>query len=128
LRFKPITTADEVGATRFHWARWVRANVAAALSRPAREGLPNHRSSNLIDVFTLQQERDAALARYKSACEEFAEAQEQWDPYLAPASETEVDPVGAETAFDRLRAANQAKQDALDSLWLAWRNRPEGDQ
>ena len=73
---------------------------------------------------TLQQERDAALATYRAACQDFEQAQEQWDPYLASVSEVDADPVGAEAAFDRLRAANQAKQDALDSLWLAWRNRP----
>ena len=72
---------------------------------------------------TLQQERDAALAAYRSACEEFREAQEQWEPHLAAVSEAEVDSAGAEAAFDRLSKANQARQDALDSLWLAWRNR-----
>lgn len=76
---------------------------------------------------TLQQERDAALAAYRSACEEFKQAQEQWDPYLAAVSETEADPVKADAAFDRLTAAHQLKQDALDSLWLAWRNRPDSD-
>jgi hypothetical protein len=76
-------------------------------------------------VTTLQEERAAALAAYKSACDEFAEAQEQWDPYLVVVSEIETDSVGAEAAFDRLRKANQARQDALDSLWLAWRNRPD---
>jgi hypothetical protein len=74
---------------------------------------------------TLQQERDAALAAYRSACEEFKEAQEQWDPYLVAFSEVEAESVAAEVAFDRLRTANQAKQDALDALWLAWRNRPD---
>jgi hypothetical protein len=76
---------------------------------------------------TFQQERDAALAAYRSACEEFREAQEQWDPYLAAVTEIEANSVRAEAAFDRLRTANQAKQDALDSLWLAWRNRPDPD-
>jgi hypothetical protein len=76
-------------------------------------------------VTTLQQERDAALAAYRSACEEFSAAQEQWDPYLVAGGESEADLLGAEAAFDRLTEANQARQDALDSLWLAWRNRPD---
>ena len=76
---------------------------------------------------TLQQERDAALAAYRSACEEFRHAQEQWDPYLAAVNEIEADSVGAAAAFDRLKAANEKKQDALDSVWLAWRNRPDRD-
>lgn len=74
---------------------------------------------------TLQQERDAALAAYRSACTEFEAAQEQWDAYLAPVTGIEAHATGAEAAFDRLKQANQARQDALDSLWLAWRNRPE---
>ena len=76
-------------------------------------------------VTTLQQERDAALAAYRSACDEFTEAQEQWDPYLAADSGVDADSREADAAFTRLRTANQAKQDALDSLWLAWRNRPD---
>jgi hypothetical protein len=64
-----------------------------------------------------------ALAAYRSACVEFDQAQQQWDPYLAAATET--DPTRAEAAFERLKRAYQAKQDALDSLWLAWRNRPD---
>ncbi|MCW2526178.1 MAG: hypothetical protein JWM76_1038 [Pseudonocardiales bacterium] len=76
---------------------------------------------------TLQQERDAALAAYRSACEEFAEAQAQWDPYLAAVSEIEAGSAGAEAAFERLRNANYERQEALDSLWLAWRNRPDPD-
>ena len=74
---------------------------------------------------TPQEERDAALAAYRSACEEFDQAQEQWDPYLVVMSEADADPVAAEAAFERLRTANQTKQDALDTLWLAWRNRPD---
>jgi hypothetical protein len=76
-------------------------------------------------VTTPQEERDAALAAYKSACGEFEVAQEQWDPYLAATGVAEADPVAAEAAFDRLKRANQARQDALDSLWVAWRNRPD---
>jgi hypothetical protein len=76
---------------------------------------------------TPQEERDAALAAYRSACEAFTEAQEQWYPYLVAVSDVEADTVDAEAAFDRLRTANQAKQDALDTLWVAWRNRPEPD-
>jgi hypothetical protein len=74
-------------------------------------------------VTTLRQEREAALAAYKAACEEFKEAQEQWDPYLVVM--TEADSAAATAAFDRLSNANLARQDALDSLWLAWRNRPD---
>jgi hypothetical protein len=74
-------------------------------------------------VTTLQQEREAALAAYKAACEEFKDAEQQWDPYLAAA--TEADSAAAAAAFDRLSNANLARQDALDSLWLAWRNRPD---
>lgn len=74
---------------------------------------------------TVQEERDAALAAYRSASEEFRLAEEQWYPYLAAGSETEADSVAAEAAFDRLRTANQARQDAVDALWLAFRNRPD---
>ena len=76
-------------------------------------------------VTTIQEERAAALAAYRAACEEFERAQEQWDPFLAAVDAVETDAAGAEAAFDRLRQANQARQDALDSLWLAWRNRPD---
>jgi hypothetical protein len=74
-------------------------------------------------VSTPQEERDLALAEYRSACVEFEEALERWDPFVA--GESETDPAGAEAAFDRLTKANQARQDALDSLWVAWRNRPD---
>jgi hypothetical protein len=76
-------------------------------------------------VSTPQAERDEALAAYKAACAEFEEAQQQWDPYLDSTGADDVDPTAAEAAFDRLRSANFARQDALDSLWVAWRNRPE---
>jgi hypothetical protein len=79
----------------------------------------------LGQVNTPQEERDAALVAYRSACREFEEAQEQWDPYLVAVSEVDADAVGAEAAFNRLRTANQVKQDALDTLWVAWRNRPD---
>ena len=49
----------------------------------------------------------------------------QWDPFLAATGDIDTDSTAAEAAFDRLRTAHQAKQDALDSLWLAWRNRPD---
>lgn len=74
---------------------------------------------------TPQEERDAALAAYRSASAEFEAAQQEWDPFLAPTATYDSDPGAAEAAFDRLKRANQAKQDALDSLWVAWRNRPE---
>jgi hypothetical protein len=76
-------------------------------------------------VETVQQERDAALAAYRSASAEFEAAQEQWDPFLATTGDIETDSAAAEAAFDRLRRAHQVRQDALDSLWLAWRNRPD---
>jgi hypothetical protein len=76
-------------------------------------------------VTTPQEERDAALTAYRSASAEFEAAQAAWDPFLAPTATYDSDPVAAEAAFDRLKRANQAKQDALDSLWVAWRNRPE---
>jgi hypothetical protein len=66
-----------------------------------------------------------ALAAYRFACAEFDQAQQQWYPYLAGNRLSEHDQLPAEAAFDRLEKANQAKQDALDSLWLAWRNRPD---
>lgn len=74
---------------------------------------------------SLQEERDAALAAYRAACVEFEKAREQWDPFLAALDAAVADPGAAEAAFERLRKANQTRQDALDSLWLAWRNRPE---
>lgn len=74
---------------------------------------------------TLQEERAAAIAAYRAACADFEAAQEQWDPYVASVEPTHTDAVAAEAAFERLRKANQARQDALDSLWLAWRNRPD---
>lgn len=74
---------------------------------------------------TPQEERNAALVAYKSARDEFAAAQEEWDPFLVSTGEVETDSAAADAAFERLRKANQASQDALDSLWLAWRNRPD---
>lgn len=71
---------------------------------------------------TAQQERDAALASYRAACAEFDCAQQLWDPFLAV---VDTDPAEAEAAFERLRKANQARQDALDTLWVAWRNRAD---
>jgi hypothetical protein len=76
-------------------------------------------------VVTIQQEREAALLAYRSASAEYEAAQEQWDPFLAVTGDIDTDSTAAEAAFDRLRTAHQAKQDALDSLWLAWRNRPD---
>ena len=69
---------------------------------------------------TPEQERAASLAAYRAASAEFDAAQLQWDPFLADAG---ADPAAAEAAFDRLSKANLARQDALDSLWVAWRNR-----
>jgi hypothetical protein len=76
-------------------------------------------------VTTPEAERAEALAAYKSARDEFDAAQAQWEDHLATTGATETDPMGAEAAFDRLTMANQARQDALDLLWLAWRNRPD---
>jgi hypothetical protein len=76
-------------------------------------------------VTTPQEERAAALAAYRAASEEFERAQEQWYQVLAVADPAEADSAAAESAFDRLSKANQARQDAVDSLWLAWRNRPD---
>jgi hypothetical protein len=76
-------------------------------------------------VSTPQEERDAALVAYRSACAEFEQAQEHWDSFLARPELTETESVAADAAFDRLKQANQARQDALDWLWVAWRNRPE---
>lgn len=72
---------------------------------------------------TPQEERDAALAAYRAASAEFDAAEAQWDPFVAPTGDT--DPTAAERAFSRLRRAYLARQDALDSLWVAWRNRPD---
>jgi hypothetical protein len=75
-------------------------------------------------VTTPQQERETALAAYRSACAEFDEAQAQWDSFLATSQLTDAESQAAEAAFERLRNANQTRQDAVDSLWVAWRNRP----
>lgn len=74
---------------------------------------------------TPEEERAAALAAYQSARVEFDAAQEQWERYLDPSAVIELDPIVIEQSFERFRAANQGRDDALDSLWLAWRNRPE---
>ena len=74
---------------------------------------------------TPQEERDEALAAYRAAIVEFDLAQAEWDPFLAAADLADTDPAAAEAAFDRLSRANQARQDALDTVWVAWRNRPE---
>ncbi len=73
---------------------------------------------------TPEEERAAALAAYRRAREDFDTAQARWEGYLADGG-SELDPIVAEASFDRLKAANQERDDALDSLWLAWRNRPE---
>lgn len=73
---------------------------------------------------TPEAERQAALAAYKAACAEFDQAQQLWDPYLASTGDSDADAQAAEAAFDRLSQANRARQDAIDALWLAWRNRP----
>ncbi len=73
---------------------------------------------------TPQEERDAARAAYLSARAEFDAAELAWDPFLDTTGDPESDPEAAEAAFDRLKRANDARQDALDSLWVAWRNRP----
>jgi TnpA family transposase len=78
-------------------------------------------------VTSVQQERAAALAAYRSACAEYDEASEQWDQFLEPTGSADTDQLAAEAAFDRLKRANDARQDALDTLWVAWRNRPEAD-
>ncbi len=75
-------------------------------------------------VTTPQDERDAARAAYLKAREEFDAAELAWDPFLDTTGDAESDPLAAEAAFDRLKRANDARQDALDSLWVAWRNRP----
>ena len=78
-----------------------------------------------LKVTTLQEERAAALAAYRAACAEFEDAQQHWDPFLAVVDAAEADAAAAAAAFDRLSQANQSRQNALDSLWLAWRNRPD---
>ncbi len=78
-------------------------------------------------VTTPQEERDAARAAYVKAREEFDAAELAWDPFLDASGDADTDPIAAEAAFDRLKRANDARQDALDSLWVAWRNRP-GEQ
>jgi phage-related minor tail protein len=74
---------------------------------------------------TPQEERDAAMVAYTAARVEFEAAQEQWDAYLSSTGEIESDSTEAGLAFERLKNANEARQDAVDSLWLAWRNRPD---
>jgi hypothetical protein len=74
-------------------------------------------------VTTPDEEREAARVAYLRARDEFDAAQEQWDPFLATTGVIETDDAAAEAAFNRLKTANQARQDALDALWLAWRNR-----
>jgi hypothetical protein len=76
-------------------------------------------------VTTPEEERAAALAAYKSARDEFDAAQDEWERYLATTGVIETDPIAAEVAFDRLKRANQARDDAVDFLWVAWRNRPD---
>lgn len=83
--------------------------------------------SILADVMTPQQERAAAMAAYTAARIDFEAAQEQWDAYLAVTDKIEGDSTEAGAAFERLRMANEVRQDAVDSLWLAWRNRPTAD-
>jgi hypothetical protein len=82
-------------------------------------------SQYLARVTTPEEERAAALAAYKSARDEFDAAQEQWEQYLDVTGANEIDPIVGGVAFDRLKSANQARDDALDFLWIAWRNRPE---
>lgn len=74
---------------------------------------------------TPEEERATALAAYKRARDEFDAAQEQWERYLHASEVIELDPIDAEASFDRLKAANQGRDDALDLLWIAWRNRPD---
>lgn len=74
---------------------------------------------------TPEEEKAAALIAYRSASAEFEAAQAQWDPFLAMTQLTDAESEAAEAAFERLRRANQARQDAVDSLWVAWRNRPD---
>ena len=65
------------------------------------------------------------MVAYRAACVEFEEAEAQWDPYVTMTGPTDADSTGADAAFDRLTKANRERQDALDTLWVAWRNRPE---
>ena len=74
---------------------------------------------------TPEEEKAAALIAYRSASAEFEAAQAQWDSFLAMTQLTDAESEAAEAAFERLRRANQARQDAVDSLWVAWRNRPD---
>lgn len=76
---------------------------------------------------TPQQERDAAMIAYHAARADFEAAQQQWDYYLAATDRIESDSSEAGAAFERLKRANEACQDAVDSLWLAWRNRRNAD-
>ena len=76
-------------------------------------------------MMTPQEERDAAMAAYNAARIEFEGAQKQWDAYLATTATIEGDSTEGGAAFERLKMANEARQDAVDSLWLAWRNRPD---
>ena len=67
------------------------------------------------------------MTAYNAARIEFEAAQEQWDAYLAPTNGSESDSADGDAAFDRLKNAHEARQDAVDSLWLAWRNRPDAE-
>jgi hypothetical protein len=78
----------------------------------------------LPGVTTPQEERDAARVVYLRARDEFEAAQLAWDPFLDTNGGEDADPTAAEAAFDRLKRANDDRQDALDALWVAWRNRP----
>jgi hypothetical protein len=89
---------------------------------------PQTDDSSLAEVMTPQEERDAAMAAYNAARVEFETAQEQWDAYLATTAMIDGDSTEAGAAFERLKNANEARQDAVDSLWLAWRNRPDTDE
>lgn len=90
--------------------------------RPSNRIRRSARWRYFLTVATAQEERDAALAAYRVACAEFDHAQQLWDPFLAV---VDTDPAEADAAFERLRQANQARQDALDTLWVAWRNRAD---
>lgn len=67
------------------------------------------------------------MTAYNAARLEFEAAEERWDSYLATTGRIEGDSTEAGAAFERLKKANEARQDAVDSLWLAWRNRPDAD-
>jgi hypothetical protein len=88
---------------------------------------PRETDDSLSGVMTPQEEREAAMAAYRAARIEFEAAQDQWDAYLATAAKIDGDSTEAGAAFERLKNANGARQDAVDSLWLAWRNRPDAD-